>query len=84
MKFSDDDKVFVQSIEKKKLTPAQHDVIALCSFFPERLSKVDSSAQSRRADAVKVLKRLADSDQDWGSVILIAGFAGQGYGLAAL
>jgi hypothetical protein len=66
----------------KTLTPARFDVVmTLVNAFPGKLNKDQLPRKSGHNDAVNMLKALAKSDQDWNSVILLAGSPGKGYGL---
>jgi hypothetical protein len=62
---------------KRKLTTAQYDVVeALLAASDDGLSKDELATNSKHDDAVNVLKRLAKSDPDWGTVIRLAGKKG--------
>jgi hypothetical protein len=64
------------------LTRAQYDVVrALLDAFPDRLTKDQLDKQSKRGDARKIMKRLADSDLRWQAVLLFGGRTGGGYGI---
>jgi hypothetical protein len=63
----------VKGRRKKRLTDAQYDVItALLTAGDDGLSKDSLATESGHGDAHRVLRRLADSDTDWKSVILMA------------
>jgi hypothetical protein len=65
---------------KGVLTPAQHNVVqALLDAGPAGLDKKQLVKKSGHGDAVNVLKRLKESDANWGKVIQMAGQAGVGY-----
>lgn len=66
--------------EKAPLTPAQYDVVkALLDAGDRGLSKDELDHKSDRGEARKILKRLADSDEDWKAVIPFPGKAGGRY-----
>ena len=66
--------------EKKKLTNAQYDVVlALLQTGDIGLTKDDLNRNSKRGDALGVLRRLAKGDSDWKSVISFPGKTGGGY-----
>lgn len=67
---------------KNRLTPAQYHVIkALLDAGNKGLKK--AALGKVCGDAINVLKRLAQSDPDWGAVIELAGKKGRGYRLGA-
>jgi hypothetical protein len=67
---------------RKSLTRAQYDVIkAVAAAWPDLLTKDQLPDQSKHSDAVNILKRIAEIDADWESVIHLAGKTGGGYGL---
>jgi hypothetical protein len=66
--------------EKDRLTLAQYEVVqALLAAGERGLSKDELDRKSKRGDARKVLKRLAESDPDWKAVIHFPGKPGRGY-----
>jgi hypothetical protein len=68
---------------KGKLTYARYNVIkALLDAGQDGLTLDNLIAKSRHTDARKILKRLSDSDPDWGAVIHSAGQTGGRYRLA--
>jgi hypothetical protein len=65
---------------KDVLTPAQYNVIqALLDAGSGGLNKDELEDKSGHSDARKILKRVADSDPDWMSVIRLAGSTGKRY-----
>jgi hypothetical protein len=74
------DEPMVNGTRKRKLTKAQYDVVnALLDVGDGGLSKDSLAAESGHGDAHRVLKRLADSDPDWKSVIQMAERSGGRY-----
>jgi hypothetical protein len=70
----------VQGKAKSRLTYAQYDVVeALLKAGDSGLSKDELAVKGRHPDANRILKRLADSDPDWGTVIQMAGKPGGRY-----
>jgi len=66
--------------EKPSLTTAQYDVVkALHEAGPKGLSKDELDKKSLHEDARKILKRLAEADNDWERVISFPGKAGMRY-----
>jgi hypothetical protein len=66
--------------EKTPLTLPQYDVVkALLEAGERGLSKDELDRKSKRGDARKILKRLAESDADWEAVIHFPGAPGRGY-----
>ena len=64
----------------EKLTEPQHNVLkALLDAGTEGLSLKQLNTESKRQDARKILKRLADKNPPWEKVIDFAGKAGRGY-----
>ena len=75
-----EDRPIVMGKRKAKLTTARYDVVkALLDAGAEGLNKDEIVTKSRHGDARQVLKRLAASDPDWKSVIVMAGVTGGGY-----
>jgi len=78
--FGNVDSPIVQGTEKAKLTKPQYNVIqALIEAGEEGLTKDELDRKSGHGDSRKILKRLADSDADWKSVIPFPGKPGRGY-----
>jgi hypothetical protein len=74
------DEPTVNDVRKTKLTTSQYDVVkALLATGDDGLSKDSLANESNHGDANRILKRLADSDPDWDSVIQMAGKAGCRY-----
>jgi hypothetical protein len=74
------DEPTVNGKRKRRLTKARYDVVkALLAAGDGELSKDSLATQSKHGDAHRILKRLADSDPDWGSVIQMAGKPGCRY-----
>jgi hypothetical protein len=74
------DEPTVNGRRKPKLTKAQFDVTkALLAAGDDGLSKDSLATEGKHSDAHRILKRLADSDPDWGSVIQMAGKPGGRY-----
>jgi hypothetical protein len=70
----------VRDGEKDPLSRAQYDVVkALLDAGERGLTKDGLDRQSKRGDARKILKRLAESDPDWKAVIHFPGKPGRGY-----
>jgi hypothetical protein len=70
----------VVGVEKEPLTLPQYDVVkALLEAGERGLSKDELDRKSKRGDARKTLKRLAESDPDWKAVIHFPGKPGVGY-----
>lgn len=70
----------IGGLEKAPLTLAQHDVVRVLLEAGERgLTKDELDQKSKRGDARKILKRLAESDTDWRAVISFPGKPGGGY-----
>jgi hypothetical protein len=66
--------------EKRTLTNAQYDAVqALLSAGDVGLTKDELDRKSGHGDTRKVLKRLADSDDDCSKVIHFPGETGKGY-----
>ena len=71
--------VLVRGKPKPALRKAQYDVVeTVIGAGEDGLGKDDLEVQSRHSDARRILKRLADSDRDWASVIFFPGLHGQG------
>ena len=67
-------------VEKRPLTRPQYDVVkALLEAGEPGLSKDELDRKSKRGDARKILRRLADSDPDWEAVIRLPGRPGVRY-----
>ena len=67
------DEPTVNGRRKKRLTNAQYDVLdVLIAAGDDGLSKDSLATESGHGDAHRVLQRLAESDPDWDSVILMA------------
>jgi hypothetical protein len=74
------DEPTVNGVRKTKLTTPQYDAVkALLAAGDDGLSKDSLANESNHGDANRILKRLADSDPDWASVIQMAGKAGCRY-----
>jgi hypothetical protein len=70
----------VGGVEKRPLTRAQYDVVNTLLEAGERgLSKDELDRRSKRGDARKILKRLAESDPGWNAVIQFPKIPGVGY-----
>jgi hypothetical protein len=73
----------VNGKEKRPLTDAQFDIVkALLKAGSLGLSRDQLDKESGRGDALKTLRRLADSDADWAAVIKFPGVKGGGYHMA--
>jgi hypothetical protein len=78
------EKPIVNGRTKRRLTRARYDVVkALLAESEDGLSKDSLATKSEHTDAVGILKRLAESDPDWGSVIQLAGKPGGRYRIRA-
>jgi hypothetical protein len=77
--------VFVRGREKPPLTGPRYDVVKVLVDRPgEILSGQQLDDLSGHTDARKILQRLADSDDDWRSVIIFLREPWKGgYGIAA-
>lgn len=72
--------VLVKGIEKLPLTTAQFDVIeALIRAGSHGLNKDQLARNSEHGDAVRILKRVVGIDEEWKSIISLAGKPGGGY-----
>lgn len=70
----------VSDVEKDPLTLPQYDVVnALLEAGERGLSKDELDRKSKHGDARKILKRLAESDPDWNTVIHFPGKPRGGY-----
>jgi hypothetical protein len=70
----------VGGVEKGPLTLPQYEVVkALLEAGQRGLSKDELDRKSKRGDARKILKRLAESDAGWSAVISFPGKPGRGY-----
>lgn len=70
----------VNGIKKEQLTNPQFNVVmALLKAGEKGLSKDAMDSNSGHGESRKILKRLADSDADWESVISFPGKTGRGY-----
>ena len=70
----------VKGKKKDVLTNARYDVVlALLNAGEEGLTKDELDHKSEHTDAHKLLKRVAESDPDWASVIPLPGKPGKGY-----
>ena len=72
----------VKGRSKPRLSQAQYKVVrALIQAIPNGLTKDELDKRSTCGDARKTMKRLADSDPDWASVLMFPGRPGVGYGI---
>ncbi len=75
--------VIVLGVTKPPLTVARFAVVkALIEAGKQGLTKYDLVRESQKTDAVNILKRLKNSDAEWGRVIQLAGERGMGYRIA--
>jgi hypothetical protein len=66
--------------KKRPLTVSQYDVVGvLLTAGPKGLSKDELIKVSKHADAIGILRRLANGDNDWRAVIKFPGSPGVGY-----
>jgi hypothetical protein len=80
--FAQDDFPIVNGNPLNSLTPAQYNVVLTLLMFPEiRFTKDELDQKSGHSDAIKILKRLAKKNDDWRSVISLAGTTGKGYAI---
>jgi hypothetical protein len=74
------DEPVVHGKRKPRLTAPRYKVVkALLEAGEDGLSKDSLATESGHTDAVGILKRLAESDDDWRAVILLAGVPGGRY-----
>jgi hypothetical protein len=75
-----DEEPIVRGVRKSRLSVPRFDVVkALLAAGKRGLSKDALATESKHSDAHRILKRLANSDPDWCSVILMAGEPGGRY-----
>ena len=74
------DRPEVNGKRKEPLTRPQYDVVlALIRARDDGLTKDQLDEKSKHGDARKIMGRLADNDDDWKAVLLLAGITGGRY-----
>jgi hypothetical protein len=71
----------VRGKSKPRLSKSRYDVVKALLDAGRNLLKDELDKRSKRTDARKLLKALADSDPDWAAVIVFPVGHGTGYGI---